>query len=338
MNASEPKRRWFDPQPAWLIVLSLATTGFLFLSENYEWFAFNQQKGWTVLIAVACAATVLAFMLLWWLAALILRWPFQFTIRSLLVLVVVVALPCSWLAVAIKKSRGQRKAVEAIESLGGAVRYDWQDYLPGTYWGTPPPPRPQPGAAWLRRIVGGDFFASVEEVSLVEPEVTDAALENFRELPALQILYLDGTQTTDDGLENLRRLTGLENLSLRDTKITDRGLGYFRGLTNLQYLDLSGTEVTDAGLENLRGLTKIQQLWLHGAKVTDAGLEKLRGMTALQGLSLCGTNITDKGMELLREFPALEDLDVSSTQVTDAGVKKLKKALPNCKIEYYREP
>jgi len=37
-------------------------------------------------------------MLLWFIVALVFRWHFQFGIRSLLVLVVVVAVPCSWLA------------------------------------------------------------------------------------------------------------------------------------------------------------------------------------------------------------------------------------------------
>src|SRR6516225_4051724 len=93
MDALTPKRRWFYPQPAWLIVLSLATTGFLFLSERGKWFAFNQHKGWTVLNAVASVAVVLAVVLLWWLAALVFRGRFQFSIRAMLVLVIAVALP-----------------------------------------------------------------------------------------------------------------------------------------------------------------------------------------------------------------------------------------------------
>ena len=58
-------------------------TGVLFLSERFQWFGFNSHKGWTVLIAVAGVGVVLAFMLLWWLAALVFRWQFQFSIRSL---------------------------------------------------------------------------------------------------------------------------------------------------------------------------------------------------------------------------------------------------------------
>ncbi len=44
----------------------------------------------------------------------------------LLVLVVAVAIPCSWLAVEMKAARRQEEAVAAIEKLGGNVSYDWQ--------------------------------------------------------------------------------------------------------------------------------------------------------------------------------------------------------------------
>ena len=42
------------------------------------------------------------------------RWRFQFSIRSLLVLVVVVSVPCSWLAVEIKRARVQEAALERL--------------------------------------------------------------------------------------------------------------------------------------------------------------------------------------------------------------------------------
>jgi len=54
MTAFEPAtRRFFYPTPSWLVILSLAVTNILFLSERFQWFGFNTHKGWTVLIAVA---------------------------------------------------------------------------------------------------------------------------------------------------------------------------------------------------------------------------------------------------------------------------------------------
>ena len=122
MDATTPQRRWFYPTPGWLALGLLAVEGILFLSERSHWFAFNEHKGWTVLIALAGVGVALVLMLLWFAVALVCHWRFQFSIRSLLVLTVAVALPCSWLAAAMKEARRQHDAVEAI---GGLVFYDY---------------------------------------------------------------------------------------------------------------------------------------------------------------------------------------------------------------------
>jgi hypothetical protein len=84
---------WFCPTPAWLVLGSLAMTGLLFLSERYRWFWFNEQKGWTVLIAVAEVGVVMLAMPFWFVIALLFRRRFQFSIRSLLLLVVALLSP-----------------------------------------------------------------------------------------------------------------------------------------------------------------------------------------------------------------------------------------------------
>ena len=87
-------------------------------------------------------------MLLWFLVALVFRRRFQFSLRSLLLLVVVVAIPCSWLSVELKAARGAaRAAVEAIERLGGQVSYDFG--VAGTAVHSAAEP---PWPAWLFRI------------------------------------------------------------------------------------------------------------------------------------------------------------------------------------------
>ena len=47
------KPRWFFPTPGRLLAVLLAVEALLWLSERFRWFAFNQHKGSTVLIAVA---------------------------------------------------------------------------------------------------------------------------------------------------------------------------------------------------------------------------------------------------------------------------------------------
>ena len=53
------------------------------------------------------------------------RW-FQFSLRSLLIVVVIVAIPCAWLGWKIDQKRRECEAVAAIIKAGGIVVYDYQ--------------------------------------------------------------------------------------------------------------------------------------------------------------------------------------------------------------------
>ena len=119
MSDSIPQRRWLRPTPGWLVLGLLVVEGLLFLSERFHWFAFNEHKGWTVLIAVASVSLAMLLMLLWFAASLLFRWQFQFSIRSLLVLTLVVAMPCSWLSWEMKKAKGQKGLVECDPGRSG---------------------------------------------------------------------------------------------------------------------------------------------------------------------------------------------------------------------------
>ena len=83
----DPKPLWYRLTPDRLVIGLLAVECLLWLSERFQWFAFDQHKGWTVLIAVAVVGGAMLVMLGWFISSLLFRWRFQFSIRSLLVLV-----------------------------------------------------------------------------------------------------------------------------------------------------------------------------------------------------------------------------------------------------------
>ena len=101
------KPRWYHLRPDRPILALLVVEGFLLLSEWFHWFSFNDHKGWTLLIVVEIVGETMLLMLLWFVAALIFRLRFQFSIRSLLVLAVVVSIACSWFATE-NKGQGSR--------------------------------------------------------------------------------------------------------------------------------------------------------------------------------------------------------------------------------------
>ena len=199
--ANTPQSRWFHPGPNWLLLGILAVEGVLFLSEQFQWFAFNSHKGWTVLIALTSVGIVLLAMLLWLLVALVFRLRFQFSIRTLLVLTLAAALPFSWLAVEMKRAREQGRLVDLIQTAGIQVEYDFQ--LDARLFSLPDTTCPK-----LRRL------------DINHTRVTDDGLQTVGKLTYLQSLWLGDLEITDVGLEHLKAIRGLARPWLNGTRLT----------------------------------------------------------------------------------------------------------------------
>jgi hypothetical protein len=298
--------------PRHLLVALSVCEGFLLLSDQLGWPEWH--KGYAVLAAIACVVVTGMLELLWLALAFFFRWRFQFSVRSLLVFAVLVAIPFSWLASEIKRAKNQRETVESIGKRAGRVYYaeNAQLTIPTCLW----------------RLFGDDFFTDVAGVSLFNNQVTDVDVEHVKTLTRLRSLTLDNTQVTDSGLGHLRGLSNLHDLSLSDTQVTDAGIEHLRGMLRLKELNLDNTKVTDAGLGHLRGLPQLQVLSLNRTRVTDAGLEHLRGLPKLTGLSLDKTRVTDRGLKRLEELAQLQCVSLNGTRVTDKGVKEALQALP----------
>ncbi|MGO9109400.1 MAG: hypothetical protein ACLP9L_09215 [Thermoguttaceae bacterium] len=147
-----------------------------------------------VLIGLALFSTLYLFA-----TARLLRRRFQFTIRSLLIMVVVAAVPCSWLTVEVKEAKRQREAVAAINNVG-TIYYNWQ--LGGI--SSASVNRHGLGPEWLLNLLGVDFFVSVGHVYFYA-DVPAAGLENLKRLNTLQYLDLSRTKVTDEDVKMLQQ-------------------------------------------------------------------------------------------------------------------------------------
>jgi Leucine-rich repeat (LRR) protein len=319
MTIPTPTRRWYHVTPTRFFVGLLAVQVFLFLSERFHWFPFNDHKSWAVLIAVGVVGLAVLVMLVWGLACVLLRRRFQFGVRSLLLFLVAVSVPLGWFAWEMQKAKRQREAVEAVVGLGGSVAYEYQ--REGRI-GWPNTQAESATPAWLRKPLGDDFFCNAEEVGYGGNDIKSLVV-HLRELPHLESLQFPFGQITGDRLEHLAALTNIEALNLRRTRVTDEGLNHLAALTNLRWLALGHTQITSDGLRHLAGLTNLESLSVNDTAITDAGVAHLRMLTNLNFLELSSTEITDNGLEHLKGFTKFQYLCIGGTRVTDEGVRHL---------------
>jgi hypothetical protein len=243
MTTPTRKPRRFHFTPDRLILGLLALEGLLWLSNRLCWPTW--QKGYAVLATAATVGVVLLAMFLWFVAALVFRLRFQFSLRSLLILFVVVALPSGWMAVEAKQARRQSVMVAKVVVLGGSVGHDW-------WW---PHDFTEDEHGWGERFFGNDFFHDVTNIGFVGVALDDerlARLCNTDGVETVPHLWLEGTKITDAGLGALRPWAGLRTLGLRGNAITDVGLEHVKALRTLQFLDLSNTKVSDEGVKGLQ--------------------------------------------------------------------------------------
>jgi hypothetical protein len=128
------------------------------------------------------------------------RSRFAISLRILMLLVLLAALPMGW---KVNRAHTQRRAVAAIRAANQDVRYDFQRS------GAIEPP----GPAWLRRLVGDEYFQEVVHVTLRsdDPKVMAAV----GQLDRLEYLNIDVLQeNAGNALAEIGRLKRLQDLSL----------------------------------------------------------------------------------------------------------------------------
>ena len=167
------------------------------------------------------------------------------------------------------------------------------------------------------------------KIELPEVATADAgALDKVRGAGALAMPLAQGVNLIDVSFQPA------------SDKTTDAELGLLAPVAQQVYaLNLAGSKVTDAGLAQLAPLTNLRRLHLEKTGVTDAGLAHLKGLANLEYLNLYGTQVTDAGLANLEGLTNLRSIYLWQSKATAAGVEKLKKALPNARIDNgWKEP
>ena len=174
MTDAAPKPRWYRLTPDRIVIGVLVVECLLWLSDRFAWLSWY--KGYAVLAGVGLVAVAILLLLVWFVVALFFRRRCQYGIRSLLLLTVVVAMPCSWLAAEMEAARRQAEAVTWIQSSGGSVIHEGLSYPDGTQR----PGEELPATTWLREQLGINFFSPVITVRLFDSEISDNDLAQSR--------------------------------------------------------------------------------------------------------------------------------------------------------------
>jgi hypothetical protein len=224
------------------------------------------------------------------------RW-FQFSLRTLLVLMLFTGTTFGPLAARMHRKRAERAAVKEVIARGGSVGYE---------------------RAWVRlprtwtKYLGDDFAMEVTELRFAtSSHVQNEQLVCIKKLPLLRSLFLE--------------VVGID----------DRGVAHLENLARLKVLRLSGRTVTDSALAHIKPLQTLRHLDLSTSGITDAGLVDVAALTDLVSLNLGGTAVTDEGLRHLAKLEQLRSLGLVLTDVTDQGVDELQKALPACMITVF---
>ena len=169
------------------------------------------------------------------------RW-FQFSLRTLMVFMVVCAVVSAWVGSKLDETRREQRVVTRIESMAGDVDYN--------------------EIRWPRSITW--HFRRVRYVNL-------DAMRFELVFPGREIHF---PVATDDDLKQLGTLARLTSLNLSGTQVTDAGLVHLHGLADLQWLYLFGTQVTDEGVARLQKALPKCRIITH---VYSTGFPMIRG-------------------------------------------------------------
>jgi len=192
------------------------------------------------------------------------RW-LRFSVRTILVLMVVMAMSLAW---KVNRARAQRKAVEALRNAGVDVVYDYEDSASANgQVAVPPVP-----AVWVD-LFGIDYFADVYGVyflnSLEGPahfrdESTgfpEHVFDDIQMLPTVSSVII--SEATDDELDKLSHAASIDTLIVSGN-FTDAGVAHLSRLERLKHLYIMSPNMSVDGLCQLRRCTRLEQLIANG--------------------------------------------------------------------------
>jgi len=167
-------------------------------------------------------------------------------------------------------------------------------------------------------------LAKMQKLELLDltgcEKLTSVGIEAIGNIASLRNLRVSGPAVTDPAIASFSRLSNVAALSLQQTAVTDNGLRVVDSMTGLKELNLYGTTVTDSCLATIAALPSLQKLRLRGTGVTGHAAESFVKMAALTELDLSETAFVSNGLQWVGKMPKLRSLNLWLTKVDDGGI------------------
>jgi hypothetical protein len=298
----------------WLVLRAWSFAG----SKNFS--PLNLFLDLMIAVSFVCAV---AFFFEWRIRHNLRLW--QFTLRELCGLCVVVAVIMSWWAVHHRLAVFENDILEN-EHRWGVFSTEYS------------------GPMILAKLFGESNLSDFEHIRSFKYSVHGLLLENLNTelrslLPELSRLpYLTSVKMDcygdfqEEDFTRFAKLGHITDLSLNVEKNTDSWLGVIQHMKGLKSLNIENYDEPARGYQGLSELTSLSKLGLKNLVLDDGKLAFLSSFKQLRSLQLECFFITDESVETLGGLKGLEELDIVGTRITSAGQEKLKTLLPNCKI------
>ncbi len=222
----------------------------------------------------------------------------------------------------------------------------------------PPKGKPQLTSAeisvlhyWIKK--GASFKGEIEAETIIPQVVTlsnatnEVSTENIatehQEAETLVIRISKPDQKALEKLKNEKIVINFEGLddkklAVNFVNITEFNSNHIVDLLsireNIFSLKINNKELSDVNLGQIKTFENLEKLNLEQTAITDNGIRELVNLKNLQQLNLYGTEISDESIDALSSIKTLKVLYLWKTKISESGIEKLKKKLPNTKIEY----
>ena len=173
-------------------------------------------------------------------------WRLRWTIRTLLLLVTVLALLLAWIGRTIRAVQHRAEVAKALDERSSDFQPDWSAVLFGDWSSV----EVTDVDISYRETVNDDLleemrvFRMLDTVSINGQAVTDRSFAALRGMPAMKTLTIEACDITDATMEHIATLPNLEDLTLRGVGVTDKGLARLYALPKLTSLTLDFTLIS----------------------------------------------------------------------------------------------